>query len=1021
MNDRDIFISALGKSPSERQAYLDQVCGTNLDLRRHIEGLLEVNAQAGSFLESPPAGRLATTGAHDSILLDRTIGPYKLLEQIGEGGMGLVFVAEQEHPIKRRVALKIIKPGMDSRQVIARFEAERQALAMMEHANIAKVHDGGTTPEGRPYFVMELVKGTPITVYSDNHRLPTRRRLELFLDVCHAVQHAHQKGIIHRDLKPSNVLVAHHDVRAVVKVIDFGVAKAMGQRLTERTLYTGFAQMIGTPLYMSPEQAGLSDLDIDTRSDVYSLGVLLYELLTGTTPFDNETLKKASYDEMRRIIREDEPPRPSARLSTLQQARLSTIAEQRRMEPHRLRQHIRGELDWIVMKALDKDRNRRYQSAGALAADVQRYLDDAPVEACPPSTAYRLRKFARRHRAALTTLATVTLALLAGTGISVWQAIEADRARKLADERLNNEEQAHAQAKASFQKALEAVERMLYQVADEKVSTPQLRAMRERLLRDAVAFYTDLIAMNPGDPQAYIKRAQVYGSLPPEGFEKARSDLGKALALNPDNAEGYCSLAHLLAYNNYHDEAISSAKRAVELQPLQSMPHATLGTAYERAGQTKEAITELRKAAELLPPGSALGFMYLGQADHDAGNHKSAAANFEKCLECSASDPLVTRWIGWVYGDLGDSYYALGEQEKALAALEKAVELSNPTGDRAFAHYLRGNIFEGQKKYTAALAEYDKSVALDPATPGFWYRHKRYAFIHFRLGQYPQALADLAKALELNPKDTSTLSCIPDTLVASCPDAGFRKGMLDLADKAIAQLSGMADIPDADQAGAYYAGAYYARGRLRAALNQPEPAQADFERAVALYEVKLATRRATLGPDHADTLATQTLVVLTRVLSHTFDRAQPMLADLLERLRKTDANEIQDGLLGLLSQTLLEKREYAAAEQVLRGCLAIRVKKIPDSWLRFNTVGMLGGALLGQKRYPEAEPLLLQAYAEVKQRASQIPEGYEVVRLNEAAGRLVNLYEATSQPEKARAWREKLTAKEPDKASAGVK
>src|SRR5262249_28227671 len=313
---------------------LDQVCGDDQALQEQVRALLLAHREAGSFLDRP-APHLGATGEftpspqddrRESVAIGAgpgtVIGPYKLLEQIGEGGMGLVFIAEQQRPVKRRVALKIIKPGMDSRQVVARFEAERQALAMVDHPNIAKVHDGGTTPEGRPYFVMEFVTGRPITEYCDKHRLPTRQRLHLFLDVCSAVQHAHQKGIIHRDIKPSNVLVSLHDVNPVVKVIDFGIAKATRGSLTDKTIYTAFAQLIGTPTYMSPEQAGLSDLDVDTRSDVYSLGVLLYELLTGTTPFDSEMLKQVGYDEMRRIIREEEPPKPSARLSTMHQAHI---------------------------------------------------------------------------------------------------------------------------------------------------------------------------------------------------------------------------------------------------------------------------------------------------------------------------------------------------------------------------------------------------------------------------------------------------------------------------------------------------------------------------------------------------------------------------------------------------------------------------------------------------------------------------------------------------------------------------
>jgi WD40 repeat protein/serine/threonine protein kinase len=429
-----IFFAARQKEPEDRAAYLDEVCGDDAELRQRVEQFLSAQAELGSFLEPPAALSVATVDEPIRDCPGTVIGAYKLLEQIGEGGMGLVFVAEQTQPVRRRVALKLIKPGMDSRQVVARFEAERQALALMDHPNIARVHDGGTTETGRHYFVMELVKGVPITEYCDQNCLTPRQRLGLFLDVCAAVQHAHQKGIIHRDLKPSNIMVTVHDVTPVVKVIDFGIAKATGQRLTDQTIYTHFAQMVGTPLYMSPEQAGLSGLDVDTRSDVYALGVLLYELLTGTTPFSGETLKKAGYDEMRRIIREDEPARPSARLSTLAAAELSTVAERRGADPRRLGQAVRGELDWIVMKCLEKDRNRRYESATALAADIQRYLHDEPVQACPPSAWYRFRKFARRKKSALAVAVCVFLAF-AGVAGGVGWAVRDRGAREEALER----------------------------------------------------------------------------------------------------------------------------------------------------------------------------------------------------------------------------------------------------------------------------------------------------------------------------------------------------------------------------------------------------------------------------------------------------------------------------------------------------------------------------------------------------------------------------------------------------------
>ncbi len=347
-------------------------------------------------------------------LIDR----YKLLEQIGEGGFGSVWMAEQTEPVRRRVALKVIKLGMDTKQVVARFEAERQALAMMDHPNIARVFDGGTTESGRPYFVMELVRGIPITEYCDAQKLSMAERLDLFMQVCQAVQHAHQKGIIHRDLKPSNILVTEQDGQPLPKVIDFGVAKALHQPLTDKTLFTSFQQWIGTPAYMSPEQAGLGGLDIDTRSDIYALGVLLYELLTGRPPFSKEELFKGGVEGVLRMIREQEPPKPSTRLSTLTKEELTALATRRRVEPTKLGRLLRGELDWIVMKALEKDRRRRYETATALAQDLQHHLRQEPVSAVAPTFAYWFFKFARRNRLVFTTAAAVAAALLIGFGVS---------------------------------------------------------------------------------------------------------------------------------------------------------------------------------------------------------------------------------------------------------------------------------------------------------------------------------------------------------------------------------------------------------------------------------------------------------------------------------------------------------------------------------------------------------------------------------------------------------------------------
>ena len=454
MREEQIFHLALQQAADQRAAFLDAACGSDIDLRERVAVLLRAQENPGSFLQSPAPGvGISPTIDQPTECPGTQIGPYKLLQQIGEGGMGVVYMAEQTEPVQRKVALKVIKPGMDSRQIIARFEAERQALAMMDHVNIARVLDAGATDQGRPYFVMELVHGVPITKYCDDNRLTPRQRLELFVPVCQAIQHAHQKGIIHRDIKPSNVLVTLYDGKPVPKVIDFGVAKATEQKLTERTLFTQYGTMVGTLEYMSPEQAEMSALGVDTRSDIYSLGVLLYELLTGSTPLTHKRMKEAAYAEILRLIKEEEPPKPSTRLSDSGEA-LASISANRHTEPAKLTKLVRGELDWIVMKCLEKDRGRRYDTANAFAADVERYLAEEPVQACPPSARYRARKFVRRNMRALATTTVLALAVIAVAGAFGWALRDREAtAQHAARDRANREEAVNAEVTEALKEA----------------------------------------------------------------------------------------------------------------------------------------------------------------------------------------------------------------------------------------------------------------------------------------------------------------------------------------------------------------------------------------------------------------------------------------------------------------------------------------------------------------------------------------------------------------------------------------
>jgi serine/threonine protein kinase/tetratricopeptide (TPR) repeat protein len=672
LREEDIFNAVVALLAEERSAYLDRACNGDPSLRRRIEVLLTSHGKAESFLEpGPSANPTIAISLPPAEKPGEVIGHYKIREKLGEGGCGAVYVAEQTEPVRRRVALKVIKLGMDTRNVIARFEAERQALAMMDHPNIARVLDAGATDTGRPYFVMELVRGIKITDYCNQNHLDTRQRLELFIQVCRAVQHAHQKGIIHRDIKPSNILVTLHDGVPVPKVIDFGIAKATEGRLTDLTVYTELRQFIGTPAYMSPEQAEMSGLDIDTRSDIYSLGVLLYELLTGRTPFDAQELIQSGLDEMRRTIREKEPPRPSTRLSTMVDADLTSVAKSQNAEPPRLLHFIRGDLDWIVMKALEKDRTRRFESASGFALDIQRFLKNEPVEARPPGGFYRFQKFARRNKTILAAASAVLAVLVLGLAVSLYLFVRERQAMSSAKEALARAvaaERTQSELREQAEKGL-ALERRMHEMASLTEKFTAAGRFMSQGLFDKAEETMNGVPLIPQSSVIYNTLGEVYGRR--HDWPASIRNFDRSATADPTNHLSYHYLAPMLleagdfdGYQKYRERVLAQfaqtddptvAERmakdclilpppATELEKIAKMADQAVtasstnrawpyylfvkGLAEYRRGRFPQALDWLRKVPfdDGLPARAAQTYAVLAMAEYKSGD-TSAARN----------------------------------------------------------------------------------------------------------------------------------------------------------------------------------------------------------------------------------------------------------------------------------------------------------------------------------------------------------------------------------------------------------